>query len=143
MLIAVSAKGLAPPKAAAMLAAKATQPDVTLALLGKGCVLIDREMIQAVWEKGQVVLGQDSQGWRKDQCGAWIGREFYGNRESEYGWEIDQIDPKGSDDFVNLRPLQWRNDMDKSDGPLKCTVTAMDQHNVESKRREAGVNRGR
>ena len=104
-------------------------------LLRKASMLVDHEMIEAIWEQGQVVLGQDSQGWRKDQCGAWIGRDFYGNRESEFGWEIDQIDPKGSDAFANFRPLQWRNDMEKSDGQLKCHITAVDMHNADSRHR--------
>ena len=97
-------------------------------------MLVDHEMIQAIWEQGVVVPGQDAERWRKDQYGAWIGREFYGNRESEYGWDIDQIDPKGSDEFANFRPLQWQNDMEKSNEPLKCHVTAIGMHNGDGKR---------
>ena len=41
--------------------------------------------IQKVWEKGTVVSGNDANVWRKDQCGAWIGRLYYGNRDSQYG----------------------------------------------------------
>ena len=47
--------------------------------------------IQDVWEKGTVVAKYDSAKWRKDQCGAWISRSQYGNRDSQYGWEIDHI----------------------------------------------------
>ena len=47
----------------------------------------------AVWNKAQVVSGNDPASWRKDQCGAWIGWAFYGNRDSQYGWEIDHITP--------------------------------------------------
>ena len=131
MLISVSASCLTPTKSYSDAAHKGSTTQSQPSLLRKASMVVDHEMIQAIWEKGQVVLGQDSQSWRKDQCGAWIGREFYGNRESQYGWEIDQIDPKGSDDCANLRPLQWRNEMDKSDGQLRCTVTAVGMCNVD------------
>jgi len=90
------------------------------------------EMIQAVWEKGEVIQGNDPSRWRKDQCGAWIGRAEYGDRDSQYGWEIDHISPGGSDALSNLRPLQWKNNTDKSDGRLKCNVTASGKNNVDN-----------
>ena len=89
------------------------------------------ETIQKVWEKGVVVQGNDPARWRKDQCGAWIGRAAYGDRDSIYGWEIDHISPGGSDAIGNLRPLQWKNNADKSDGRLKCNVTASGNTNVD------------
>lgn len=87
--------------------------------------------IQEVWEKGTQVPKNDPSKWRKDQCGAWISRNQYGNRESEYGWEIDHISPGGSDDTSNLRPLQWQNNVDKSNGRLKCYITAERGHNID------------
>jgi hypothetical protein len=89
------------------------------------------EMIQAVWEKGQVVSENNPDRWRKDQCGAWIGRDEYGDRTSQYGWEIDHISPGGSDALSNLRPLQWKNNADKSDGRLKCNVAASGSNNID------------
>ena len=62
------------------------------------------EIIQSVWEKAKLVEGNDAGWWRKDECGAWIGRREYGNRQSQYGWEIDHINPNGGDDLSNLRP---------------------------------------
>ncbi len=87
----------------------------------------DDKTIQAIWEKGQIVSGQDSKVWRKDQCGAWIKRVEYGNRDSEFGWEIDHITPVskgGSDALSNLRPLQWKNNATRQDGRLTCPVKA-------------------
>lgn len=78
----------------------------------------------AVWRKGNVVPGYDPNVTRKDKCGAWIRYSEYGNRKSQYGWEIDHINPNGSDALSNLQPLQWENNVDKSDGRLKCNVTA-------------------
>ena len=89
------------------------------------------EDIQKVWGKGQVVSGNDPNIWRKDECGAWIGRRSYGSRNSQYGWEIDHISPSGSDKLENLRPLQWENNVDKSDGRLKCNVTSSGKDNVK------------
>lgn len=91
------------------------------------------ETIQNVWEKGQVVSNNDPGQWRKDECGAWMARNKYGNRNSQYGWEIDHISPGGPDTLDNLRPLQWQNNVDKSDGRLKCNVTASGTQNVEVK----------
>jgi len=90
------------------------------------------ETIQRVWEKGTVVPGNDPIYWRQDQCKAWIGRNHYGNRNSEYGWEIDHIEPEsdgGSDELSNLRPLQWQNNSSKQDGRLTCSITAVGINN--------------
>ncbi len=64
---------------------------------------------------------------RKDECGAWMFRADYGNRRSIYGWEIDHSSPVehgGTDELLNLRPLQWKNNASKQDGKLTCPVTA-------------------
>ena len=82
------------------------------------------ERIQQVWEKGKITGDYSPDSWRKDECNVWIKRDDYGNRNSKYGWEIDHISPGGSDKLSNLRPLQWQNNTDKSDGRLKCNVTS-------------------
>jgi hypothetical protein len=82
------------------------------------------EIIQKVWEKAKIVSNNNPNEWRKDECGAWIARDKYGNRNSQYEWEIDHISPGGSDSISNLRPLQWQNNVDKRDGRLKCNITA-------------------
>lgn len=83
-------------------------------------------MIQQVWQKGRIVPGYDPNVWRKDECGAWIGRNYHGDRNSQYGWEIDHIRPEsqgGSDELSNLRPLQWQNNVSRQDdGYLTCPV---------------------
>ena len=89
--------------------------------------------IQKVWEKGKVVPGNDPNVWRKDECGAWIHRYQHGNRDSEYGWEIDHIVPVsqgGSDNISNLRPLQWKNNAARQGVRLVCVVTASGADNI-------------
>jgi len=47
-----------------------------------------------------------------DICDATIDKAAYGNRKSEYGWELDHIIPKalgGKTHIHNLRPLHWEN----------------------------------
>lgn len=90
----------------------------------------NEERVQEVWEKGKIV-SEHPNVWRKDDCDAWIKRSEHGNRDSVYGWEIDHIDPEGGDDPSNLRPLQWKNNVAKAEGRLKCPVTSEGDHNVE------------
>lgn len=82
------------------------------------------EFIQKIWEKGRTVPGHVNSIWRKDQCDAWIKRGEYGNRNSQFGWEIDRISAGGDYTVINCRPLQWENNLAKSAGNLKCKVTA-------------------
>ena len=94
----------------------------------------DLATINAVWGKGQTVTSNKPSEFRKDECGAWIYRPAYGNRESQYGWEIDHIKPVdhgGSDQLIsNLRPLQWGNNSSRgSDRRLDCVITANGTNN--------------
>ena len=90
------------------------------------------EIIQAVWENATVVENNDSAIWRKDACGAWIQRMMYGDRSSQYGWEIDHILPQSPDGLSNLCPLHWRNSIGKSDGRLICKMTSSGVDNKET-----------
>lgn len=93
----------------------------------------DHETKSQIWHKATEVRSYDPNRWRKDACGAWIGWTEYGDRDSDYGWEIDHIDPNGGDDLSNLRPLQWKNNVATSDsGVLTRAVTASGDRNVDS-----------
>ncbi len=89
--------------------------------------MIDETVVQSVWQKGAIVPSYDPSVYRKDQCGAWMQRTQYGNRNSPYGWEVHHITAisrGGSDGVSNLQPLQWRNNLATGDGGLRCAVTA-------------------
>jgi 5-methylcytosine-specific restriction endonuclease McrA len=91
------------------------------------------EQLSAIWAKASVVPSNDPNVWRQDACGAWIGWRFHGNRESQYGWEVDHITPVeygGSDAISNLRPLHWKNNASKQDGRLTCRARANGTGNI-------------
>lgn len=72
-----------------------------------------REVIEQVWQLAQVIPGNDPAVWRKDEFGAWLHRQEYRNRHSEFGWEIAEcgylMRIKG---LPSLRPMQWQNHVD-------------------------------
>jgi len=91
-------------------------------------------VVQRVWEKGTIVSGASPDEWRKDACGAWINRGYYGRIDNIYGWEVDHMVPKlrgGSDDLSNLRPLQWENNRAKDAGRTDCVVTSQGNKNIK------------
>ncbi len=64
------------------------------------------------WRNATPVIGYDPNDVRKDAFGWFIRWSDYGNRNSDYGWEIDHAHPTilgGSDNLSNLRALHWRN----------------------------------
>lgn len=80
-------------------------------------MFFDEETIHQVWEKGAPIIDLSPDEWRRDEFGNPIQRREYGNRLSNWGWEIDHVLPKadgGSDDLSNLRPLQWAANVDRN-----------------------------
>ncbi|MCI0450611.1 MAG: HNH endonuclease [Chlorobi bacterium] len=77
-----------------------------------------------VWEKGSLISGYDASEWRRDKCGRAMKYSEHGNRQHEFGWEIDHIKPVakgGTDDLSNLQPLYWENNASKGDTyPWNC-----------------------
>lgn len=98
--------------------------------------MFSEEIINIVWNKAKTVEGYDPIAVRKDCCGAWIIRHLYGDRDSEFGWEIDHVYPEalgGRDDIENLRAMHWKNNASKGDDfPVyKAKVHAVNNKNTE------------
>ena len=91
------------------------------------------DLPEQVWQKAhQVSPENERNGFRKDDCGTWIRRQDYGDRNSPYGWESDHMVPAsrgGSNNLSNLRPLHWQNNVAKSDGSHTCALTAIGNKN--------------
>ena len=89
------------------------------------------EIIEKIWQQGLKVEGYDETLFRKDACGAWIMRDKYGAKHI-FGWEIDHIYPRqrgGTDILQNLRPLQYQNNISKSDDYPSYTAAVTSEGN--------------
>ncbi|PZX20113.1 HNH endonuclease [Breznakibacter xylanolyticus] len=96
------------------------------------------QKIQQVWEKAQTVDSFNKDLYRKDCCGAWMQRDKYGVEEL-YGWEIDHVYPVskgGTDDLVNLRPMQWENNRSKADSYPDYTASKTSDGNKNINKEE-------
>ena len=94
--------------------------------------MFTEKTIQEVWNNAKEILNQNPSKVRMDICNAIIWRNEYGNRNSEYGWEIDHIIPVskgGTADFPNLQALHWENNAAKGDGELRCKITSENSRN--------------
>ena len=80
---------------------------------------------ERVWLKGHSITDTNELGhlkwppgvWRRDDYGTPMFHDDYGNRDSKHGWEVDHIKPVadgGSDSIGNLRPLNWRNNVERN-----------------------------
>ena len=79
--------------------------------------MTNQEKKDAVWEKRAGKGNAKPNAYCTDIEGNKIKYDDYGNRDSDYGWEIDHIHPEsrgGSDELSNLQPLQWEANMKKS-----------------------------
>ena len=86
--------------------------------------IYSNDLLNELWEKANPVDGYDSTLVRKDPCGAWIQRDKYNDRDSDFGWEVDHVYPqallkeKGADldeidNIANLRAFNWHNNVSK------------------------------
>ncbi len=104
---------------------------------------ITEELKQKVWKQGREADGYDSEKVRMDACDAFMIYDDYG-KQSIYGWQIDHVCPKSllenlgySEDIIdnikNLRPMQWQNNLSKSDDYPSYTsvVTSDGEKNIE------------
>lgn len=94
------------------------------------------DIIERIWQKALKVDGYDPSLYRKDFANAWIARDSYGDCNSSFGWEIDHVYPislGGDNHFVNLRPMNYRNNRSKgNDYPqYSAVVTSEGNRNIE------------
>ena len=74
--------------------------------------------LDRIWEKGKPCDNSGGNEYRLDCYGTVMKKDEYGKRDSIYGWEADHIIPlsKGGGNYTdNLRPLNWQNNVRRSD----------------------------
>ncbi len=73
----------------------------------------DRDVVERVWQLAQAIPGNDAAVWRKDEHGAWLHRQDYRNRHSQFGWEIADLGfYTRRSGVASLRPMHWQNYVD-------------------------------
>ena len=102
------------------------------------------QQIRDIWNHASVVEGFAPDRFRKDACGAWIQWSDYGNHKSQYGWDIDHVLPRvlgGGDEEINLRPMQWQNNLSKADDfPYYFSAVIANERTNEEKKVQFRVN---
>lgn len=88
------------------------------------------------WQLAAIIPGLDPDRFRMDYAGAYIIKEHYGRRDSNFGWEIDHIKPlekNGPYELWNYVPLQWENNVQKdANFPIWQTRVVFSNHsNIE------------
>lgn len=71
-----------------------------------------------VWGKASFIDGHPEDIWRRDEFGNVMNWQEFGNHNCERGWEIDHINPVsngGTDNIHNLRPVNWKVNVEKGD----------------------------
>lgn len=71
-------------------------------------------LIDAVWQKGRLIPGENPNVWRTDCYGNMIFYADYANIDSVFGWLIDHVVSPvygGSDNIENLQPVQWEGNI--------------------------------
>ncbi|NOX98460.1 MAG: hypothetical protein GXP30_01815 [Verrucomicrobia bacterium] len=91
----------------------------------------EKEVVDAIWKLAEMIDGNDSALWRKDECGAWINKLEYGKRHSSFGWEICDLSlGRRPGTLSALRPMQWENYVDHIAAITQSRVTADGLRNV-------------
>ena len=96
-----------------------------------------------IFSKARKIEGLDADEWRMDACDAIIHRSSFGRDDEFFGWEVDHIVPKSLleengvpqdliDDFQNLRPLNWRNNVSKGNDYPSYKVEIQSEDGGES-----------
>lgn len=102
------------------------------------------ELIEQIWEKGIADKNWNPDVVRKDAAGAWIVKNRYADHSSIFGWDVDHIWPQKDleeknidnqliNDIKNLRPMNWKNNVSKSDDypEYRSVLRAKGKTNVE------------
>lgn len=93
---------------------------------------ISESTVDQVWKRGREITGYDPTRWRRDECGAWMYRDDYGNNQSEFGWHIEAVCSGAPHQAADLRPFQHQNGYDRANHAAHCIVTAVTSDSASS-----------
>lgn len=74
---------------------------------------------EKVWAKAHPIAGRDPAVWRRDDDCRTIRYSDFGDRKSQYGWEIEVLPyAEGKDEFARLKPVHWESHAERNGGDL-------------------------
>ena len=77
------------------------------------------EQREKVWAKAHPIAGRDPSIWRRDDDCRTIRYADFGDRTSQYGWEIEVLPfAQGTDELVHLKPVHWESHAARNGGDL-------------------------
>ena len=84
--------------------------------------------LDAIWSKA-ALHDEDTDGFRKDICGAWIRSNGYGDVNGAFGWVAGALLPNFPNPTERWQPFHWQN-APATDGTWVCRITAEGVYNV-------------
>ena len=108
------------------------------------------KQLDNIFAQVRPISGLNQKEWGLDASNAIICRASYGREDEFFGWEVDHIVPRTLlesckvpdeliDNEMNLRPLNWNNNVSKGDNYPKYDIRIVSEDEGQSNVRKKAV----